>query len=54
MVSKFYSFYNQKLLINILTKIYPDINPRLLRQAINRKQKTVMSKKYKLKIFEGA
>ena len=40
--------------INILTKIYPDINPRLLRQAINRKQKTVMSKKYKLKIFEGA
>ena len=40
--------------INILTKIYPDINPRLLRQAINRKQKTVMSKKFKLKIFEGA
>lgn len=39
--------------INNLTKIYPDINPRLLRQAINRSQKTVMNKKYKLKIFEG-
>lgn len=34
--------------INILTKIYPDINPRFLRQAINRKQKTVMDKKYSL------
>lgn len=40
--------------INNLTKIYSDISPRLLRQAINRKQKTVMNKKYKLKIFEGA
>ncbi len=37
--------------INNLTKLYPDINPRLLRQAINRKQKTVMNRKYNLKIL---
>ena len=39
--------------INILTKIYTDINPRLLRQAINRKQKTVMNKKYSLTILRA-
>lgn len=39
--------------INQLTKIYNDISPKLLRQAISRKQKTVMSKKYNL-FIEGA
>lgn len=42
---KLYFNYDE---INSLTKIYPDINPRLLRQAVNRGQKTVMSKKYSL------
>lgn len=45
-----YFNYNE---INQLTKIYNDISPKLLRQAINRKQKTVMSKKYNL-FIEGA
>ena len=35
------------ILLN-LTKIYPDISPRLLRQTINRSQKTVVNKKYSL------
>lgn len=40
--------------INQLSKLYNDINPKLLRQAITRKQKTVMNKKYLLQITEGA
>ena len=36
--------------INSLGKIYQEINVRLLRQAISRKQHTVMSGKYNLKI----
>jgi hypothetical protein len=34
--------------INILTKLYTDINPRILRQALNRKQRTVMNKQYSI------
>ena len=45
---KLYFNYDE---INNLTKIYSDINPRLLRQAINRRQKTVMNKKYSLTIL---
>ena len=47
---KLYFNYDE---INNLTKIYPDINPRLLRQAINRSQKTVMNKKYSLIILRA-
>ena len=39
--------------INNLTKIYSDISPRLLKQAINRKQKTVMNKKYSLTVLRA-
>lgn len=39
--------------INNLTKLYPEINPRLLRQAINRKQQTVMNKKFQI-FYQGA
>lgn len=45
---KLYFNYDE---INNLTKMYSDINPRLLRQAINRGQKTVMNKKYSLTIL---
>lgn len=34
--------------INAMSKIYLDITPKLIRQAISRKQKTVMNKKYNL------
>ena len=47
---KLYLNYDE---INNLTKIYSDINPRLLRQAINRRQKTVMNKKYLLTILRA-
>lgn len=39
--------------INSLSKIYTDVNPHLLRQAIKRKQHTVMSRKYKLEIVRA-
>ena len=45
---KLYFNYDE---INNLTKMYSDINPRLLRQAINRGQKTVMNRKYSLIIL---
>lgn len=47
---KLYFNYDE---INNLTKIYSDINPRFLRQAINRGQKTVMNKKYSLTILRA-
>lgn len=54
-----YQIYNDDLKlffnydeINLLTKLYPEISCKLLRQAIKRKQKTVMNKKFFL-VFEG-
>ncbi len=44
-VKRLYFNYDE---CNLLTALYPDINLRLLKQALRRGQKTVMNKKYKI------
>lgn len=45
---KLYFNYDE---INNLTKLYPEIDARILRQSIRRKQKTTMKKKYSITYF---
>jgi len=52
LVSKDHTLYFSYNEINNLTKIYTDLSARLVRQAINRKQKTVMNRKYQLIILD--